>query len=145
MPSASSATANATPPSVARRSHSLGTWKRRIDPDWPGTIIRVSVSSARSFGLGTRAASLAARVAADAQQELSHPQLVALHEQLAVLPHAVDQRPVRAAEVLHEDLRALVAEQRVRARDGRLVQHQVRIAAAADHGAGAVELPLQPL
>src|SRR5215510_6281870 len=99
MPSASSATANATPPSVARRSHSRGTWKRRIDPDWPGTIIRVSVSSApRSFGLGTRAASPAAHVAANAQQELPHPQLVALHEQLAVLAHAVDQRPVRAAQ-----------------------------------------------
>jgi len=79
----------------------------------------------------------------DPQQELPHPELVALVQQLAVLAHAVYQRAVRAAQVLHEHARALVAEQGMGARDGGLVQHEVGVAPAADHRAGAVELPLQ--
>src|SRR5688572_17607395 len=132
------------PPIEARRSQMRGTWKRRIDPAWPGTIISVSVSS----GCGPEVldnglAPLGRGFEPHPQDELSHPELVSVRERSAMLARTVHQRAVRAAEVLHERLAGVVPEQRVGARDRGFVQHQVGVAAATDHRARAIELPLQ--
>src|SRR5262245_65292550 len=82
---------------------------------------------------------------ADAQHQPAHPQLVAVSEQAALGALAVDQRAIGAAQVLHERALAFQTEEGVRARDGGLVEHEVRAAPAPDHGAGAIERPAQPL
>src|SRR5215510_2017092 len=100
-------------------------------PAWPGRYISVTIWGSEAGRLATGA--LLGH--ADAQHQPAHLELVGLVQIDLLARDAVHERAVGAAEVLHEELLTAEREQRVRARDRGLVQHEVRRRAASDHGA----------
>src|SRR5262245_26438950 len=108
-------------------------------PAWPGRYMSVTTwgSEAGRLAIGALLGQ------ADAQHQPAHLELVGLLQVDLLARDAVHERAVGAAEILHEQLVAPEREQRVRARDRRLVQHEVGRRAASDHGARSIEGPLE--